>query len=142
MGSLIILSISNIYLNYTLFLIGILILYIYYKYLSEKVNEPQILLIVLGLNLITVIFVYATLDNNILFICASFFISIYFSLCLFLYSQFALSNNLISFEKNALVYNLTSFTCELFIFPYTLIIDVYYKNCDIRKSLNFGFISV
>ncbi len=142
MGSIIILSISNIYLNYTLILLGILILYIYYTYLSEKLNEPQILLVILGVNLITVIFTYAVLVNNILLICVSFFISIYFNLCLFLYSQFALSNNLISFEKNPLFYNLTSFTCELFIFPYTLIIDVYYKNCDIRKSLNFGFISV
>ena len=142
MGSLIILNISNTYLNYTLFLVGMITSFIYNRYLSHKINETQILLIMIGIKSIISVIVFSTIYNNILFICISFLISVYFNLCLFLYSKFALSDNLITFEKNLEFYNLTSFTCELYVFPYTLIIDVYYKKFDIRKSLNFNFIGI
>ena len=142
MGSLIFMDFSVIYLPYICFLSGLLLCYIYFRFLIDRLRSNHFILIMTGVNSILIWTLYFLCVDNIVFSIFSWFAMIYFSFCLFFYSNFLLYSNSTNFIQNNPFFNLFAFTCELFVFPYTFIIDLYYQNFDLNKNLNFRFISV
>lgn len=142
LGCLVFMDVTSIFLPYMSFASSLAVCFVYFSKFHEKISAPSLLLIMSIINTFVLLVVYYLLVNNLLFVLISWYASLHFSFCLYFYSQYLIHNSYLNFAQNNIFFNLTAFTCELFIFPYTFMIDIYYKNYDYKKSLNFGFISV
>ena len=142
MGSLLFIDKSAIYITYICIVSGLFQCSIYFRYLTTNFNIGGFILIITGINSIIISIIYFTFFNEILILIMSWFSLFYFSFCLVLYSNFLVHNKMDINIGNNPFFNSMAFTFEMYVFPYTFMIDLYYRNFDFRKNINFSFIAI